>query len=134
MINVSFDHALTTHAGYLLAIDPIVDAIAPDHIYSSTSIVPRIDNDQPGGSVVGKLLLGDGSGVPNALVQLTANQSLQFDITQPDGSFLFEFIPRNINVEINGAYHKSATVVTNDPLHPTPDVTADVRPVLAQAA
>ncbi|HXA17287.1 MAG TPA: Ig-like domain-containing protein [Thermoanaerobaculia bacterium] len=104
MINISFDHALSTHATYTLSIDPIADAVVPGRTYTSTSVVPRIDNDQPGGIVLGKLLLGDGSGVPNALIQLTANQLLQFDVTQPDGSFLFEFVPRDIDLGISGNY------------------------------
>jgi hypothetical protein len=110
MINISFDHALSTHATYLLAIDPIADPLVPGQSYTSASIVPRIDNDKPGGVVIGKLLLGDGSGVPNALVQVLANDSMQYDTTMPDGSFLFEFIPRDIDNRILGNYSLDTVV------------------------
>jgi hypothetical protein len=110
MINISFDHALSTHANYTISVDPIADAARPGNVYTSTSIVPRIDNDKPGGIVVGKLLLGDGSGVPNALVQLTEGRSLQFDVTLPDGSFLFEFVARDIDAATFGNYSLAAIV------------------------
>jgi hypothetical protein len=110
MLNISFDHALSTHASYSIAVDPIADARVAGRTISSTGVVPRIDNDAPGGVVVGKLLLGDGSPVNNALITLDSNKSRQWDTTVADGSFLFEFIPRNINVDINGAYHLETSV------------------------
>jgi hypothetical protein len=117
MINISFDHALSTHANYLIAIDPIADASAsaPGVTYASTSIVPRIDNASPGGVIVGKLLLGDGTPVPNALIQMYAGNGTQWDTTldTPDkGTFLFEFVPRDIDHSLYGSYSLD-TVVGN---------------------
>jgi hypothetical protein len=109
MITVSFDHALSTHASYSLAIDPIADALGGNP-YSTTGVVPRIDNNAPGGVVVGKLLLGDNSPVANQLIQLSDFRGTQWDTTAIDGSFLFEFIPRDLDLGMNGNYHVNTFV------------------------
>ena len=98
IVNITFDHSLSTNATYVVGVD------APQ-----ASVVPRIDNNAPGGIVYGKLLLGDNSGVRNTLVQLQTNGTLQFDTTLDDGSFIFEHVPRDIDHGIAGNYRAQAT-------------------------
>ncbi|HEY6140273.1 MAG TPA: Ig-like domain-containing protein, partial [Thermoanaerobaculia bacterium] len=115
LLNVSFDHALTAKAQYKIGLDPIADGLTAGMSYASAppSIVPRIDNNAPGGSIVGKLLLGDNTPVKGTLVQLT-DTGKQFDVTQNDGSFLFEFIGRDIDKNISGGYTLAAAVDGKD--------------------
>lgn len=97
IINISLDHALSKNATYVIGLD------APQ-----STVAPRIDNNSPGGIVVGKLLRGDSTPVGSALVQLLANGSLQYDTTMADGSFIFEHVPRDLARDILGNYHAEA--------------------------
>ncbi|HEX9408001.1 MAG TPA: carboxypeptidase-like regulatory domain-containing protein, partial [Thermoanaerobaculia bacterium] len=96
VINVSFDHALSANATYAIGVDGVLPA--------PTSIVPRIDNNRPGGIVYGKLLRGDGTSVPNTLVQLLTAESYQYDTTLAGGDFIFEYVPRDIDRNLSGNY------------------------------
>ncbi|HKB81397.1 MAG TPA: carboxypeptidase-like regulatory domain-containing protein, partial [Thermoanaerobaculia bacterium] len=108
IINVRFDHALSTNAGYSIEIAPLADAAVSGMTTPVASIVPRVDNDRPGGIVYGRLLRGDGTAVPETVVQLVSHDRLQFDTTLADGSFLFEFVPRDIDLNLRGNYRVSA--------------------------
>ncbi|HWW62543.1 MAG TPA: carboxypeptidase-like regulatory domain-containing protein, partial [Thermoanaerobaculia bacterium] len=96
LLNISFDHALSRNAQYVIGVDA-VDGMP------ATNLIPRVDNDAPGGIVAGKVIRGDGTLVGNTLVSLTSG-TMQFDTTLPDGSFLFEFVARDIDRGLAGNY------------------------------
>ncbi|HJT17162.1 MAG TPA: carboxypeptidase-like regulatory domain-containing protein, partial [Thermoanaerobaculia bacterium] len=100
VINVSFDHALSSNATYSIGINGVLPA--------PVSVIPRIDNNAPGGIVIGKLLRGDGTAVPNTSVQMLTAEHYQYDTTLADGTFLFEFVPRDIDRNLPGNYTLSA--------------------------
>lgn len=107
VMNLSFDHALSRNAQYAIGLDPITDRLNGGMSFSAPAIVPRIDNDAPGGIVSGRLLRGDGTPAANALVQLTSGTP-QFDATLADGAFLFEFVPRDPDRGLHGGYNLRA--------------------------
>ena len=121
MVNVTFDKTLSTNAQYTMAIDPITDRLVPTMTFTTTSLVPRIDNNAPGGIVYGKVLRGDNTEIPQVLVQLDsglppddgtprpAASGTQFDTSTDHGDFLFEYIPRDIDRGANGGYTLSVT-------------------------
>jgi hypothetical protein len=114
LLNVTFDKSLSSNAVYTLAIDPVTDALVPSMTFTSTSIVPRIDNNGPAGIVYGKVLRGDNTIIPKVTVQLTtdplteggrpATGAAQFDTTLDNGQYLFEFVPRDPDRGLSGAY------------------------------
>ena len=104
IINVSFDHALSANAAYVVGVDPLADARAPSMTTGTASVVPRIENNRPGGILYGRVLRGDGTPVANTLVQLTSSERLQFDDTLASGEFIFEHVPRDIDRNIAGNY------------------------------
>ncbi|HUK34925.1 MAG TPA: carboxypeptidase-like regulatory domain-containing protein, partial [Vicinamibacterales bacterium] len=101
IINISFDHALSANATYSIGVNGVLP--------SPSSIVPRIDNNAPGGIVYGKLLRGDGTPVANTVVQLLSAGYFQYDTTLAGGDFIFEFVPRDIDRNLPGNYNVSAT-------------------------
>jgi len=110
IVNVSFDKALSTNAQYAIGIDPIPDAVASANVMPQSSVVPRVDNNRPGGLVYGKVLAADNSELPNIQVQLLSD-SFQYDTTlSPHGEFLFEYIARDIDKGIQGNYTLSASL------------------------
>src|SRR6185369_9755374 len=66
--------------------------------------VPVIDNDKPGGIIYGHVFKGDNTAIPNAEVVLRPEGAPQYDLSASDGSFLFEFVPRDIDNNIAGTY------------------------------
>ncbi|MDQ6799844.1 MAG: Ig-like domain-containing protein, partial [Acidobacteriota bacterium] len=104
VINISFDHALSSNATYTIAVDPLSDVRVNGMTSPASSLAPRIDNNRPGGILYGKVLRGDGSPVANTAVQLTTSERYQFDVTLPSGDFIFEFVPRDIDRNISGNY------------------------------
>ncbi|HEX7831273.1 MAG TPA: discoidin domain-containing protein [Thermoanaerobaculia bacterium] len=109
LINVTFDKALSTNANYVVAVEGIADMIAGGS-FSKNDIVPRIDNNAPGGILTGKVLLGDNSIVTGAEVVLSVNgQSGQIEVTDAQGRYMFEFVPRDIDRGMYGHYDLTAT-------------------------
>ncbi|HUP60265.1 MAG TPA: carboxypeptidase regulatory-like domain-containing protein [Thermoanaerobaculia bacterium] len=109
IINISFDKTLSRNAEYKIAVESILDLTteaAPP--FAKSDIVPRIDNDRPGGILTGRVLRGDNSAVPNVLVRLLSNGTTQIDPTGSDGRFLYEFVPRDIDSGLFGNYKLSA--------------------------
>src|SRR5215212_1646272 len=123
LLNISFDHALSKNAQYVIGVDPM-EPVIPSGVEGSggtggapsrppdpstalgmtaTTTVPRIDNNAPGGIVAGTVIRGDGTVVKNTLVSLTSD-SMQFDTTLADGTFLFEFVARDIDRNLPGNY------------------------------
>ena len=108
IVNVSFDKALSTNATYAIGVDPIADALVPANVLSQpTSIVPRVDNNRPGGLVYGQVLTAANTPLTSIPVQLIAD-STQYDSTIDQGRFLFEYVPRDIDRGIQGNYKLSA--------------------------
>jgi len=110
-INIAFDKALSRNASYEIGADGIVDLIART-AFADAHIVPRIDNDRPGAILTGRVLGSDGTPIPNAGVELLANDFSQFDRTDATGRFLYEFVERDIDRRIYGNY--TITAVAND--------------------
>jgi len=108
VVNVTFDHALSQNATYTLDVDPVLDPLTDPHNYTSVTfpqpLVPVIDNDKPGGIIYGHVFKGDNTAIPNAEVVLRPEGAPQYDLSASDGSFLFEFVPRDIDNNIAGTY------------------------------
>jgi len=104
VVNVTFDHALSQNASYSLAVDPVLDPLTTIAVNFPQAITPVIDNDAPGGIIYGHVLKADNTPIANAEVVLQPEGAQQFDLTPSDGSFLFEFVPRDIDNNINGTY------------------------------
>jgi Bacterial Ig-like domain/F5/8 type C domain len=108
IVTVNFDKALSTNATYLLAADGITDPTT--HAAASLSgIVPRIDNNRPGGILAGRVLRGDNTAIAAAPVQLLSGDRYQFETSTADGRYLFEFVARDIDRGESGNYVLSAT-------------------------
>lgn len=97
ILHVSFDKTLSRNAQYAIAVDDV-------NGFNASNVVPRIDNDRPGGILTGRVLRGDNSAVANAVVELISNDVRQLDLSGADGRYLFEFVPRDIDSGISGAY------------------------------
>ncbi len=108
IINVTFDKTLSRNAAYLIGVDSIVDLVTSS-TFAKSDIVPRIDNDRPGAILTGKVLRADNTPVANVLVNLLSNQVRQIDLSGTDGKYLFEFVPRDLDSGISGAYALSAS-------------------------
>jgi hypothetical protein len=115
--NVTFDHALSQNATYSMTVAPLVDPLTGANAAFSSAVVPVIDNDAPGGIIYGHVLKGDNSPIGGADVQLFLNENAgppQFDKSRSDdGSFLFEFVPRDIANNISGSYELQAVTPDN---------------------
>ncbi|HEX2060946.1 MAG TPA: carboxypeptidase-like regulatory domain-containing protein, partial [Thermoanaerobaculia bacterium] len=108
LINVTFDKALSTNADYVIAVEAMRDLVNQS-LYSANDIVPRVDNDAPGGIVTGKVLLGDNTPIAGAEVMIDAEKSpRQIEVTDAQGRFMFEFVPRDIDNSISGRYKLEA--------------------------
>ncbi|HEU4888018.1 MAG TPA: carboxypeptidase regulatory-like domain-containing protein, partial [Thermoanaerobaculia bacterium] len=124
IVNLFFDKALSTNAVYTIGMESMVDALTPGSPVTST-IVPRVDNNQPGGIVYGRVLSGDNKALENVVVQMKVFNSttaqdtdhiqlegdsggreldVQWDTTITDGRFLFEFVPRDLDRQLFGNY------------------------------
>jgi hypothetical protein len=115
VVNLTFDHALSQNASYSIAVDPVRDPISGASVSFSQPLTPVIDNDAPGGIIFGHVLKGDNTPIADAEVVLTPDKgAAQYDISREgDGSFLFEFVPRDIDNNISGAYAMYA-ITTDD--------------------
>ncbi|HEU4522980.1 MAG TPA: carboxypeptidase regulatory-like domain-containing protein, partial [Thermoanaerobaculia bacterium] len=120
VVNLSFDHVLTTNATYSIALDPQISV--------DPSIVPKIDNDRPAGILYGKFLRGDNTPIVQTEVRLYTGhfvgcksglfddgpppdcnpyrEAPQYAKTDDAGSFLFEYVPRDPigDHELQGGY------------------------------
>ncbi|MEO8033970.1 MAG: carboxypeptidase-like regulatory domain-containing protein, partial [Acidobacteriota bacterium] len=110
--NVTFDHSLSQNATYSMTVAPLVDPLSGANVTFGSAVVPVIDNNAPGGIIYGHVLKGDNTPIGGADVQLLLNENAgppQFDKSRSDdGSFLFEFVPRDIANNISGSYELQA--------------------------
>ena len=129
VVNLSFDHVLSTNASYTIAVSPMVDPLTSAAVSFSAPVTPRIDNDRPAGIVYGKFITGDNHPIPNAEIKFFTGHFLgcngegrsqieqgvacnpfaeapQYARTRGDGSFLFEYVPRDVisDPSLTGAY------------------------------
>jgi len=105
VVNVTFDHALSQNASYSMTVDPVLDPLTGIAVNFSQPLTPVIDNDRPGGIIFGHVMKGDNTPIANAEVVLQPEGARQFDLSAAsDGSFLFEFVPRDIDNGIQGTY------------------------------
>jgi len=104
VVNVTFDHALSQNASYSMTVDPVLDPLNSTAVNFSQPVTPVIDNDRPGGIIFGHVLKGDNTPIANAEVVLQPEGAAQYDLSAADGSFLFEFVPRDIDLGIQGTY------------------------------
>jgi hypothetical protein len=115
--NVTFDHSLSQNATYSMNVAPLVDPLSNAAVNFPDAVVPVIDNDAPGGIIFGHVLKGDNSPIGGANVQLLLDGKAgppQFDKSAAtDGSFLFEFVPRDIDNGLPGSYILQAVTTDN---------------------
>ncbi|MFL6244941.1 MAG: collagen binding domain-containing protein, partial [Thermoanaerobaculia bacterium] len=131
VIDLTFDHVLTTNATYTVEIDPLVDPRTTLPVSFPGEFVPKIDNDRPAGIIYGRFIRGDNtplgnhevilfSGIPNPFTRgaifeefenppqrIPVNpfiQPPQIATTRADGSYLFEYVSRDIEAGFAGEY------------------------------
>jgi hypothetical protein len=114
VVNLTFNHALSQNAAYSIAVDPVRDPLSGTAVTFTQSLTPVIDNDAPGGIIFGHVLKGDNTPIAGAEVVLTPDKgAAQIDDSRDgDGSFLFEFVPRDVDNGLTGAY--SLHAITSD--------------------
>ncbi|MFZ2490065.1 MAG: Ig-like domain-containing protein, partial [Thermoanaerobaculia bacterium] len=137
VVNLSFDHALSTNASYTIAVEPLIDPLTGTEARFETAVVPKIDNDRPAGILYGKFLTGDSKPIAGGEIKLYSGHHVgcaseragpgeagvacnpyrevgQYSRTREDGSFLFESIVRDPDAdrELTGSYR--AVGVTPD--------------------
>ncbi|HEU4888301.1 MAG TPA: carboxypeptidase regulatory-like domain-containing protein, partial [Thermoanaerobaculia bacterium] len=131
VIDLTFDHVLTTNADYTIEIDPLLDPRTTLPATFLGEFVPKIDNDRPAGIIYGRFIRGDNTplgnhevilfgGIPNPFTygaifeefenpkrRLPVNpffQPPQIATTRADGSYLFEFVRRDLEAGFSGEY------------------------------
>ncbi len=132
-VNLTFDHSLSRNATYTIDTGALVDPVSSQSASFAGQTIPTIDNDLPGGVIYGKVLKGDNtplSGVDVVLRQyepyiLSADPTgaPQYDVSQSDGAFLFEWVRRQTDLGWNGAYRLEAFST----VHKTTSVEGSVR-------
>ena len=114
--NVTFDHSLSQNATYSMTVGSLLDPLNGSPVTFPNAVVPVIDNDAPGGIIFGHVLKGDNRAIAGAEVRLFLEGNAgppQYDSSRAgDGSFLFEFVPRDIDNKLPGTYKLEA--VTED--------------------
>ncbi|HVT45346.1 MAG TPA: Ig-like domain-containing protein [Thermoanaerobaculia bacterium] len=131
--NLSFTHALSKNATYSLALSqPLADPVSGQQATIDGDIEPVIDNATPAGILFGRVLEADNTAIPSAEVRLYSGRYLgcrdiskelletddcnpfagapQFETAGADGSFLFEYVPRDPALGIDGQYRLRATI------------------------
>ncbi|HSN68763.1 MAG TPA: carboxypeptidase-like regulatory domain-containing protein, partial [Thermoanaerobaculia bacterium] len=116
IVNLNFDHILSANASYEIRIGSLIDPLTSVPVPLGATIQPKIENARPAGLLYGKVLRADNSPIDGAEVALSifSNGSLpyadsvQFDLTPPDGTFFFEFVERDTSRGYEGAYRLDA--------------------------
>ncbi|HYC60809.1 MAG TPA: carboxypeptidase regulatory-like domain-containing protein [Thermoanaerobaculia bacterium] len=131
VIDLTFDHVLTTNASYTIEIDPLLDPRLNAPASFPGEHAPKIDNDAPAGIIYGKFVRGDNTplaqhevilfaGIPdpekrggifeefeNPRRRVPINpyiQPPQIATTRDDGSYLFEFVRRDLEAGFSGSF------------------------------
>jgi Bacterial Ig-like domain/F5/8 type C domain len=127
--NLSFDHVLSTNASYKITVSPFIDPLGGASVPFSTPVVPKIDMDRPAGILYGRFLTGNNTPIAGAEIKFFTGhfvgcvgegrtqielgiacnpfaEAPQYARTRHDGSFLFEYVPRDPVADpgLTGAY------------------------------
>ena len=97
IIHVNYDSALSSDVQYQIHTSNLVDPA------SNATVVPVIDV-RNSALLLGTVLHGDNTIVPNAQLFLTTKTGRQYQRSDANGKFLFEYIPRDPDASINGDY------------------------------
>ena len=112
IVNVNFDHALSVNAEYEMEIGTFIDPISDLPVTFGQVPQFKIDNDRPGAILYGQVLQGNNTPIADAEVRLYSHGSPQYDFSaDADGSYLFEFVPRDADENIGGQYTLEAVTV-----------------------
>ncbi|HYK00775.1 MAG TPA: Ig-like domain-containing protein [Thermoanaerobaculia bacterium] len=113
-VNTTFAHTLSQNAAYTIAVATLVDPLNDQPAPFPDKVTPKIDNDAPAGVIYGKVIKGDNTPIAGADVQIAQylpndpnvdpQGTPQYDVSRTDGSFLFEFVRRQIDAGWTGAY------------------------------
>jgi hypothetical protein len=134
ILDLTFDHVLTTNASYTIAVDPLKDPHGGSVPFPQP-VVPKIDNDQPAGIIYGRFVRGDNTPIAGQEVILFTGhliperESCVLDGEEPpyvpcnqyenppqvatsldDGTYLFEFVPRDDAHGVSGRFRLWGTV------------------------
>ncbi|HYR28674.1 MAG TPA: carboxypeptidase-like regulatory domain-containing protein, partial [Thermoanaerobaculia bacterium] len=120
VVNLSFDHVLSTNASYTIDVGSFTDPATTNPVIFPDPVIPKIDNDRPAGILYGKFITGANLPIAGAEIKfftghhvgcardelrvgdelgLACNpfiEAPQYAKTLTDGSFLFEYVPRDI--------------------------------------
>ncbi|HEX2832542.1 MAG TPA: Ig-like domain-containing protein [Thermoanaerobaculia bacterium] len=109
IVNVNFDHALSVNAEYEMDITTFLDPLTKQPVTFGRVPQFKIDNDKPGAILYGQVLQGNNEPLFNADVRLYAHGAPQYDYSsREDGSYLFEYVPRDVDENISGQYRLEA--------------------------
>ncbi|HEY0787062.1 MAG TPA: carboxypeptidase-like regulatory domain-containing protein, partial [Thermoanaerobaculia bacterium] len=116
IVNLNFDHILSKNAAYELRVGSLVDPLTGSAAPLGATVQPAVDNDRPAGLLFGKVLRADSTPVAGAEVALSVfsdaslprPDSVQFDATEADGVFFYEFVPRDPILGYHGLWRLDA--------------------------
>jgi len=97
IIRVNYDSALSSDVQYQIHTSNLVDPA------SNATVVPVVDV-RNSALLLGTVLHGDNSIVANAQLFLTTKTGRQYQRSDANGKFLFEYIPRDPDASLNGDY------------------------------
>jgi hypothetical protein len=95
ILDLNFSQSLSASAAYEIHASAIDDPLRVGALLNQT-VVPTIDNDATGGIVYGRVLSGAGEIVKQAAVAISGGGYSQFDNADDAGTYLFEFVPRDV--------------------------------------
>ncbi|HET7434134.1 MAG TPA: carboxypeptidase-like regulatory domain-containing protein, partial [Thermoanaerobaculia bacterium] len=120
-VNLTFDHVLSINADYTLASGNMIDPTTSAEVSFPEKVAIKIDNASPAAILYGKVLKGDNTPIPHSEITIRQYKTTdgkepsvppQWDVTNADGAFLFEYVRREIEAYYGGAYR--AVAVTPD--------------------
>jgi hypothetical protein len=98
IIRVNYDSALSSDVQYQIHTSNLVDPA------SNATVVPVVD-PRNSALLLGTVLHGDNTIVAGAQLFLTTGTGSQFQLSDANGKFLFEYVPRDPDASLNGDYN-----------------------------
>jgi len=98
IIHVNYDTALSSDVQYQIHTSHLVDPA------SNATVVPVVD-PRNSALLLGTVLHGDNTIIPGAQLFLTTKTGRQYQLSDANGKFLFEYIPRDTDAGQNGDYN-----------------------------
>ncbi|MDQ3281070.1 MAG: Ig-like domain-containing protein, partial [Acidobacteriota bacterium] len=118
VVIVNFDHTLSQNATYTIQAGSMRDPLTGSTVSFPDKVIPTIDNATSAGVVYGHVLKGDGTPLKDVDVRiaqyLPSNPfpypmgKPQYDKSQDDGAFLFEYVRRQTDADWSGRYRIEA--------------------------